>query len=228
MKAATAVNLIGLSLLTGCFLFHSSSGSPSASTSPPPSSQFRSPWESWIMFDQPDNTVQLGDAWNIVDQIDRSCFAHLQASDSIVPSNSWSEYSLHWADTANAALRISVAKAFGFGASVAAARSGDIQFYGVTVRQAVSPGPTVATCGDVVGGVPRRPAVIALVGADSMRFSLSQNLNAQAAAQITAGGNGTFDSDTHAEVATEGVNCNSCCWFSAHSSACCSGASGRS
>jgi hypothetical protein len=139
------------------------------------------------MFDQPEPAVRLGDGWDLGGQIDRNCFSYLPPTDSTVPEGSWGKYTLQWSDSTNLSLRLSVATAFGLGGAVASAQNGSIAFYGIAIRRIVNPGPTAGTCGNVVGGVPRLPAIVALIGADSLLFNLSQNFNAQASAELTSG-----------------------------------------
>lgn len=149
----------------------------------------RSPWENWVIFDQPETGLQLGDAWNLSGQVDRGCY--VVARDSAEQRSSWKNYELTWSDSTNMALRVSVATAFGFGGSVRAAQKGSIRFHNLVIRRAVNTGPAgPGQCASSVNGVPSKPAIIALIGADSLDFNLSQSLDAQAETELKANARG--------------------------------------
>lgn len=130
---------------------------------------YRSPWDNWIMFDQPESGMRLGLAWSLAGAPDAGCYG---MADSLPDGQSWKTYNLDWSDTTNAALRLSVARAIGFGASMSSAASGSIHFDSLVIKRAVSPG-ALARCPTSKDGLPTRPGIVALLGAKSLAYSLT-------------------------------------------------------
>ncbi len=134
-----SVTLAIVAAMSACFLF------PKRPLPPP----VRSPWEDWIMFDQPESKMSLGWAWDLSGAPDAGCYG---MSDSVSDSRSWTLFDLQWADTSNLGLRLSVDS--------------------LVIKKAVSPGP-LGRCIISRNGLPGRPGVIALIGAHSFTYKLN-------------------------------------------------------
>src|SRR5438309_78370 len=151
-----------------------------------------SPWDSWVMFDQPEIGVQLGDAFDLSGAPDTGCYSYVEPRDSA--GGSWAVYHVAWHDTTNASLRVSIATGFGLGGSMRSASQGSIDFVGLVVRRARNVGPR-GRCIAALRGLPRKPVIVALLGADSLSYVLSDsaNVSIDAKAEINShGGNASF------------------------------------
>ena len=127
----------------------------------------RSPWQDWIVLNEPLERMILGAAWDGSGIPDTGCYTY--GDTSTVGGEGWEKYTLRWADTTSKSLRLGVAKAFGFGASINQAATGEIRVSGLKSLFATNVG-ALGNCIVSTAGLPRYPAVYALIGADSVVF----------------------------------------------------------
>jgi hypothetical protein len=127
------------------------------------------------MFDNPESDLRLGDAWDLSTAPDTGCYAYQTRSAD--PGPAWDKYSISWRDKSNLNARLRIGGAFGFGASLQSASSGLIEVNGLVTAMTTNVAPR-AVCIDQRGGLPRKPVIVALIGADSLVFDLRDSSGA--------------------------------------------------
>lgn len=190
---------LGLTVMVGCH--HTNGGTPGVITSP------GTPWSTWILFDQPEEKIPLGGAWDLKSDMVTDCYKLDTGSGQTVGGSAADVYKVSWTSKSDKSLALKIAGLLGIGHSVSESQSGSIEFDTTFTTTAINEVPD-PKCADLArDGLPRLPGIAALFGATRFTYSLrdahGHNLNANAETELkSASVSGTlaFSSGTTSET----------------------------